>query len=230
MSAEIAVRRARIHAALFDLDGTLLDTAPDLAESANRMLVELGRAVLEEGAIRDYIGKGVVNLVHRCVEATGGGSAADCGHALAVFERHYVAGIANRTRPYPGVMEGLSVLERAGIPMGCVTNKAGCFTEPLLELTGLRRFFGVVVSGETAARKKPHPDPLLYAARALGTTPAETLMVGDSLNDVLAARAAGCPVVVVPYGYREGLALEELGADAVVASVEEAARSITMAA
>jgi phosphoglycolate phosphatase len=229
VSAEIAVRRPRIRAALFDLDGTLLDTAPDLAESANRMLAELGRGALEEVAIRDYIGKGVVNLVHRCVEATGGGSEADRDRALAVFERHYVAGIANRTHPYPGVVEGLVALERAGIPMGCVTNKAARFTEPLLELTDLRRFFGVVVSGETAARKKPHPDPLLYAARALGTPPAQTLMVGDSLNDVQSARAAGCPVVVVPNGYREGLALEDLGADAVVASVEEAARSITMA-
>jgi phosphoglycolate phosphatase len=126
------------------------------------------------------------------------------------------------------VVSGLEALERAGIAMGCVTNKAGRFTEPLLELTGLRRFFGVVVSGDTVERKKPHPDPMLYAAGKLGASPAETLVVGDSLNDVQSARAAGCAVVVVPYGYREGLSLEDLGADAVVASVEEAARSITM--
>jgi phosphoglycolate phosphatase len=224
-----AIRRESIRAALFDLDGTLLDTAPDLATAANRMLAELGRPALAEVEIRDYIGKGVVNLVHRCVEATGGGSEEDRRHALEVFERHYSAGIADRSRPYPGVLEGLVALERAGVPMGCVTNKAGRFTGPLLELTGLMRFFGVVVSGDTTERKKPHADPLLHAARMLGTAPEETLMVGDSLNDVQSARAAGCPVVVVPYGYREGLSLEELGADAVVASVEEAARSITMA-
>jgi phosphoglycolate phosphatase len=220
----------RFRAALFDLDGTLLDTAPDLAAAANRMLADLGRAPIDEDRIRDYVGKGVVNLVNRCFEATGGGADEDRGRAHEAFERHYIAGIAVRTRPYPGVLEGLAALERAGIPMGCVTNKAGRFTEPLLELTGLRRFFGVVVSGDTVERKKPHADPVLFATGRLGTKPEETLVVGDSLNDVQSARAAGCPVVVVPYGYREGLALEDLGADAVVATVEEAARSITMAA
>jgi phosphoglycolate phosphatase len=221
--------RGRVRAALFDLDGTLLDTAPDLASAANRMLADLGRLPLEEGRIRDYVGKGVANLVNRCFEASGGGPEEERGRAHEAFERHYIAGIAERTRPYPGVLDGLAALERAGIAMGCVTNKAGRFTEPLLERTGLRRFFGVVVSGDTVERKKPHADPMLYAASKLGTAPGETLVVGDSLNDVQSARAAGCPVVVVPYGYREGLALEDLGADAVVASVEEAARSITMA-
>jgi phosphoglycolate phosphatase len=220
----------RYRAALFDLDGTLLDTAPDLASAANRMLADLGRPALDEASIRDYVGKGVVNLVNRCFEASGGGSEEERERAHAAFERHYIAGIADRTTPYPGVLDGLAALERAGIPMGCVTNKAGRFTEPLLERTGLRRFFGVVVSGDTIERKKPHPDPVLYAAGKLGARPEETLVVGDSLNDVQSARAAGCTVVVVPYGYREGLALEDLGADAVVASVEEAARSITMAA
>lgn len=226
MAAPLPPRRYR--AALFDLDGTLVDTAPDLAAAANRMLADLGRASLPDDRIRDFVGKGVVNLVNKCFEASGGGGEEDRARAHAVFERHYSAGIADRSRPYPGVVDGLEALERAGIAMGCVTNKAGRFTEPLLELTGLRRFFGVVVSGDTVERKKPHPDPMLYAAGKLGASPAETLVVGDSLNDVQSARAAGCAVVVVPYGYREGLSLEDLGADAVVASVEEAARSITM--
>lgn len=223
-----AVPRRRYRAALFDLDGTLVDTAPDLAAAANRMLADLGRPALEAVQIRDYVGKGVVNLVNRCFEATGGGGEEERRRAMESFERHYTAGIADRSRPYPGVVDGLAALQRAGIALGCVTNKAGRFTEPLLELTGLRGYFGVVVSGDTVERKKPHPDPMLYAAGKLGADPAETLVVGDSLNDVQSARAAGCPVVVVPYGYREGLALEDLGADAVVASVEEAARSITM--
>jgi phosphoglycolate phosphatase len=226
--AAAAAPRKRFRAALFDLDGTLVDTAADLAAAANRMLADLGRPALDEEGVRDYVGKGVVNLVRRCVEATGGGSEEDHRKALEAFERHYIAGIADRSRPYPGVVDALAALERAGIAMGCVTNKAGRFTEPLLELTGLRRFFGVVVSGDTVERKKPHADPILYATGKLGAAPADTLMVGDSLNDVRSARAAGCPVVVVPYGYREGLALEDLGADAVVASVEEAARSITI--
>lgn len=227
MAAPLPPRRYR--AALFDLDGTLVDTAPDLAAAANRMLADLGRAALPDDRIRDFVGKGVVNLVNKCFEASGGGGEEERARAHAVFERHYSAGIADRSRPYPGVVDGLEALERAGIAMGCVTNKAGRFTEPLLELTGLRRFFGVVVSGDTVERRKPHPDPMLYAAGKLGASPAETLVVGDSLNDVQSARAAGCAVVVVPYGYREGLSLEDLGADAVVASVEEAARSITMA-
>ena len=214
----------RYRAALFDLDGTLLDTAPDLARAANLMLAELGRPALPEDEVRDYIGKGIVNLVRRCVESTGGGSEAQHQRALEVFERHYAGGIADASHPYPGVVAGLEALASAGIAMGCVTNKAGRFTEPLLELTGLRRYFGVVVSGDTVARKKPHADPLLYAADRLGAAPGETLMVGDSLNDVLSARAAGCPVVVVPYGYREGLSLDELKADAVVETVEDAAR------
>jgi phosphoglycolate phosphatase len=223
-----AVPARRFRAALFDLDGTLVDTAADLAAAANRMLADLGRPALDEDGIRDYIGKGVVNLVHRCLEATGGATEDERRRALEVFEVHYIAGIADRSRPYPGVVEGLLALERAGIALGCVTNKAGRFTEPLLERTGLRRFFGVVVSGDTVERRKPHADPMLFAAGKLGVSPGETLVVGDSLNDVLSAKAAGCPVVVVPYGYREGLSLRDLGADAVVASVEEAARSITM--
>lgn len=221
---------ARIRAVLFDLDGTLLDTAADLATAANAMLAEIGRGTLPEAQIRDYIGKGVQNLVARSLEATGGASAGEAARAMSVFERHYLAGIADRSRPYPGVVEGLEALARAGIPMGCVTNKAARFTEPLLERTGLMRFLGVVVSGDTVANKKPHAEPMLHAAARLGVSPAEALVVGDSLNDVQSARAAGCPVVVVPYGYREGLAIEALGADAVVASVEEAAKSITISA
>lgn len=215
-----------IRAALFDLDGTLLDTAPDLAAAGNRMLGDIGRAALAEARIRDFIGKGIVNLVRQCLEATGGGAEAEFERALAVFERHYLAGIADATQPYPGVVDGLEALQAHGIALGCVTNKAGRFTELVLERTGLRDYFGVVVSGDTVARKKPHPDPLLHAAEKLGAEPRETLMVGDSLNDVKSARAAGCPVVVVPYGYREGLAIEALGADAVVPTIAAAAQAV----
>jgi phosphoglycolate phosphatase len=219
---------AAIRAAILDLDGTLLDTAPDIAAAANRMLARLGRAQIAEEGVRDFIGKGIVKLVERCLEATGGAAPGEREDALRAFEDLYLARIADRSRPYPGVLEGLHAFEGAGIGLGCVTNKAARFTEPLLVLTGLRDFFGVVVSGDTTPRKKPHPEPLLFATRALGIEPAQALFIGDSRNDVACARAAGCPVVVVPYGYREGLAVEALGADAVVASVEEAAKSITM--
>lgn len=224
MSAPLAL--SGIRAALFDLDGTLLDTAPDLAAAGNRMLAELGRPLLSAEGIRDFIGKGIVNLVRRCMDATGGGDESDYARALTVFERHYEAGIVDATRPYPGVVEGLEALRRHGVALGCVTNKAGHFTDLLLARTGLRDYFGVVVSGDTVARKKPHPDPLLHAASQLGSAPGQTLMVGDSLNDVQSARAAGCPVVVVPYGYREGMSIESLGADAVVLTIAVAAQAV----
>ena len=225
MSATIAVR-----AVLIDLDGTLLETGPDIVAAANRMLEELGRPTLPEVRVSEFIGKGVANLVTRCLQETN--SPADAGNlaaALAIFERHYLAGVADRTRPYPGVVEGLERLASMGMPLGCVTNKAAMFTAPLLERTALARFFRVVVAGDTVAHKKPHPLPLMHAAAALGVAPAELLVIGDSANDVLAARAAGCPVFVVPYGYREGMSVESLAADRVVADLVEAAGSITMA-
>ncbi len=150
--------------------------------------------------------------------------------ALGRFEAAYLARVADRSRPYPGVVEGLERLRAARLPLGCVTNKASRFTLPLLAATGLSAYFGTVVSGDQVERKKPEPDALLLAARRLGVDPRHTLVIGDSGNDVKAARAAGCPVVVVPYGYREGVPVEALGADAVVQSVEAAAGWITMAA
>lgn len=223
--------RAGIRAVLLDLDGTLLDTAPDLATSANAMLAALGRPPLPEAQVIDFIGQGVATLVRRVLAATGGESAqATYAHALELFESAYLAHVADRSRPYPGVVSGLERLRAAGIPLGCITNKASRFTLPLLARTGLRPFFGAVVSGDEVARKKPEPDALIAAARTLGVEPAQAWVIGDSANDVKAARAAGCPVAVVPYGYREGLALEALEADAVVESVEAAAGWITMAA
>ncbi|APV48752.1 phosphoglycolate phosphatase [Betaproteobacteria bacterium GR16-43] len=216
-------------AVLLDLDGTLLDTAPDIASAANRMLLQLGRATLPEAQVVEFIGKGVANLVHRVLAETGGdGGAHD--HALEIFENTYLAHVADRSRPYPGVIAGLDRFRARGMALACVTNKASRFTLPLLAATGLSPYFGAVVSGDDVARRKPEPDAFLAAAGALGVTPAESWVIGDSANDVKAARAAGMAVVVVPYGYREGLAVEALGADAVVASLEAAAGSITMVA
>lgn len=223
--------RASLRAVLLDLDGTLLDTAPDIAEAANRLLVVLGRETLPEARIRDFIGQGIANLVRRVLEETQGPPVpAAMAEALALFESTYQACCAEKSRPYPGVLEGLRAFRAEGLKLGCVTNKAGRFTEPLLAATGLAPYFEVVVSGDDVARKKPAPDALLLAASRLGVAPGEAWMIGDSANDVASARAAGCPVAVVPYGYREGMAVEALGADAVVANLEEAARSITMGA
>lgn len=223
--------RASVRAVLLDLDGTLLDTAPDIATATNAMLARLGRRGLSETRIVEFIGQGIASLVRRVLAETGGaGPEAGFEDGLAHFEAAYFEHVADRSRPYPGVIEGLERLRRAGVPLGCVTNKASRFTRPLLSATGLEGYFGAVVSGDEVARKKPEPDALLAAAAALGVAARETWLIGDSANDVKAARAAGCPVAVVPYGYREGLAVHDLGADAVVPSVEAAAEWITMPA
>ena len=216
-------------AVLLDLDGTLLDTVPDIASAANTMLGKLGRPVLPEGDVLHLVGKGVHNLVHRVLEQTGGERPGDFDRALPLFEEAYLAHVADRSMPYPGVIAGLERFREHGLRLACVTNKASRFTRPLLVATGLAPYFEAVVCGDEVARKKPEPDAFLEAAARLGASPAQTWVIGDSANDVIAAKAAGMAVAVVPYGYREGLAVEALGADTIVASLEAAAGSITMA-
>ena len=225
------IELAHVKAVLLDLDGTLVDTAPDIATAANRMLAALGRDAVAESRVTEFIGQGIANLVRRVLAQSGGEASGAClAHALELFEAAYFEHVADRSRPYPGVVEGLDRFRAAGIPLGCVTNKASRFTSKLLSVTGLRPYFGSVVSGDDIAHKKPAPDVLLAAAAALGVEAAAAWVIGDSANDVKAARAAGCTVAVVPYGYREGLPVEALGADAIVASLEQAAGWITMAA
>jgi phosphoglycolate phosphatase len=215
-----------IKAVLIDLDGTLLDTVPDLADAANAMLAELGRLTLPVDTVRDFVGKGIPNLVGRCLGYPGESAAPDAQTALAVFWRHYAAVNGRRTRVYPGVVEGLQALRRAGLKTACVTNKAAAFTGPLLESTGLADLLDMTVSGDTLIEKKPHPLPFLHICAAFGIAPAEALVVGDSRNDVAGARAAGCPVFCVPYGYSEGEDVRDLGADAIVGTLEEAAHRL----
>jgi phosphoglycolate phosphatase len=214
-----------------DLDGTLLDTIPDLAAAANMMLAELGRAPLAIEVIRTFVGKGITNLVERTLagDLDGGADAGLVARALPIFERHYVEVNGRHTTIYPGVKEGLDRLQSRGLPLACVTNKSGRFTLPLLEQIGLAHYFRTVVAGDTLARKKPHPDPLLHACAALEIAPRDMLMIGDSLNDTQAARAAGCPVFCVTYGYNEGHDVRDLDTDAVVDSLVEAAELIEKA-
>ena len=215
-----------IRAVLIDLDGTLLDTVPDLADAANAMLAELGRLTLPQDTIRDFVGKGIPNLVGRCLGYPGESDAPEAREALALFKRHYAAVNGRKTRIYPGVPEGLHAMRHAGLKTACVTNKAAAFTEPLLAATGLAALLDLTVSGDTLAEKKPHPLPFLHLCERFGVAPAEALVIGDSRNDVAGARAAGCPVFCVPYGYSEGEDVRDLGADAIVATLEEAARRL----
>ncbi len=215
-----------LRAVLLDLDGTLLDTAPDIAAAANAMLADLGLPGRPPEVIATYIGRGLPGLVHRALTGALDGTAAAplFERALPLFERRYAEESGRRARPYPGVVEGLERMGALGLRLGCVTNKAGRFTQPLLDAQGLARYFGCVVSGDTLAQRKPDPRPVLHACALLDARPENALLIGDSLNDVLAARAAGCAVWCVPYGYSEGQPVEALGGDAVVGDLREAAR------
>jgi phosphoglycolate phosphatase len=214
---------ARVRAALIDLDGTLLDTIPDLAAAANRMLCELGAAALPLEAVKGFVGRGIENLVSRCLEASALPASVSEERALAIFSRCYEEESGLRTVLFPRVTQGLESLAAQGLRLACVTNKARRFTGPLLERTRLAGHFAVVVSGDDAEHLKPHPAPYLEACRRLGVRPAEALVIGDSRNDVIAAREAGCPVVCVPYGYNEGEAASQLQCDALVDDLAQAA-------
>lgn len=218
-----------IRAVIFDLDGTLLDSAPDLACAANQTLAELGLPRRDARLIATFIGKGIARLVERSLAGRIDGTA-DAGlleRALPIFERHYERESGRQTTVFPGVVEGLESLKRAAMPLACVTNKSGRFAAALLEKMGLASYFDVVVGGDTLERKKPDPLPFTYVCARLGVAPAQALVVGDSENDVAGARAAGCPVVCVPYGYNEGRPIESTGCDGVVASVLEAAMLVS---
>jgi len=215
-----------LKAALFDLDGTLLDTAPDLAMAANAMRIELGMPPLREDIVATFVGRGMENLVRRVLAGSLLGSeepTQDISGPLACFRRHYHAVNGDRARIFEGTLEGLQTLRADGIQLAVLTNKPTEFTVPLLEQTGLRGFFSVIVCGDTCEQKKPHPMPVLHACSLLGVEAAKAVVIGDSVNDAMAARAAGCPVLVVPYGYNEGRDVTTLDVDGIVSDIPAAA-------
>ncbi|MEW5942972.1 MAG: phosphoglycolate phosphatase [Pseudomonadota bacterium] len=224
-------RPLSVKAVVIDLDGTLLDTARDLAEAASRMLRELGRPATEVETIKGYIGNGIARLVKRALTGSMDGEpdAALFERALPLYQKHYADVLTLHTNPYPGVKEGLEALRGAGFRLACITNKAEKFTLPLLKEMGLLDFFELVLSGDTLPKKKPDPLPLRHAAAHFGAKPEEVLLIGDSLNDVQAARAAGCPVFCVPYGYNRGKDVRELDPDAVIGNIAEALKLIEKA-
>jgi len=212
-----------IRGIIFDLDGTLLDTAGEIVAAMNRSLEEMGLAPLEASRIQALIGRGVRSLVERALAEAHGGALIQVDRAVERFEAHYAQTVGTDARLFPGAMPGLKRLALAGIPMGVVTNKPRFFTEMLLERAEVKPLFKVLVAGDDGIARKPQGDMLEAACREMGTRPADTLMLGDSDNDVLAARAAGCPVWCVPYGYNEGRGPETLNCDRVVTTIEEAA-------
>jgi phosphoglycolate phosphatase len=222
--------RHTVKAVMIDLDGTLLDTIPDLACAANATLSEIGRSTLDIEVVKTFVGKGIPNLVKRCLtgslQTAGEPTQAELDRVLPLFLRHYAAVNGVGTTIYPGVVEGLDAMRRTGLKLACVTNKAAAFTEPLLEKMGLSSYFAIVVSGDTLPEKKPHPAQLLHICNALGVSPGEALLIGDSVNDVEAARRAGCAVFCVDYGYNEGGDVHDLDCDAIVSRLDEAAERL----
>jgi len=216
-------------AVLFDLDGTLLDTIADLADAANLMLAELGRPARSQGEIHSFVGKGIPNLVRRCMTEGTSATESEIETAVAVFRRHYAVVNGARTSIYPGVVETLQALRGRDIRLAVVTNKAEAFTLPLLERMGIATHFDTVVSGDTLPVKKPDPAVVQLACARLGVAPADALMIGDSANDALAAQGAGMPVLLVTYGYSEGVPVDTIECDGLLSNALQALDHIATA-
>ena len=196
-------RPLSVRAVLFDLDGTLVDSAPDLTLAANKMLSALGYPQVNCTQVKGWVGDGVRSLVLRALTAILGDvpdeSLIEQGYVL--FQRYYAESVYQDSTLYPGVHETLQTLKSSGLALACVTNKPSRFTKPVLEKSGLTGFFGAVVSGDDLPLKKPDPAPLQFAAEQLGVPLTACVLVGDSINDISAAGAAGIPVLWATYGY-----------------------------
>ena len=219
---------AAFDAAIIDLDGTMVDTLGDFAQALGRMLDDLALPGIERTHIERMVGKGSEHLIKsvlRHVLAQAGQAPAAINteaiypQAWARYQHHYLAINGQYAQVYPGVPEGLHALRSAGLRLACLTNKPTAFALPLLRAKGLDGFFDQVFGGDAFERKKPDPLPLVKTCAALGSAPARTLMVGDSSNDAQAARAAGCPVVLVTYGYNHGQPATDVDADGWVGSL-----------
>ena len=212
-----------VQAIVIDLDGTMLNTAPQLSEAANRMLRDMDYAPVSQELLASYIGNGISWLVKRALtgDMHATPDAALYDHALPIFEKHYTE-LLLESKVFEDVIEGLDTMRAAGFRLGCITNKVERYTTPLLAGVGLAKYFEIVLAGDTLPEKKPHPMPLLHAAKFFGVPIEQLLLIGDSLNDTLAARAAGCPVFCVPYGYNHGEPVETLDLDAVIANLSAA--------
>jgi phosphoglycolate phosphatase len=207
-------------AAIVDLDGTMVDTVGDFEVALRLALADLGLPPVGRGFISRTVGKGSEHLLTRTL-AEVGADAALYEQAWARYQHHYLAINGQHSDVFPGVLEGLRALRDAGLALACLTNKPTAFARPLLAAKGLDGYFAHAFGGDAFARKKPDPLPLLKTCEALGTDPARTLMVGDSSNDAAAARAAGCPVVLVSYGYNHGEPVASAQPDAVVDRLDQ---------
>lgn len=209
----------------FDLDGTLVDTLDDLAAACKRMLAELEEPPRSVEEVHTFVGKGMAVLVERCLTHDEPPDPVRLQAAIESFRRHYTAVNGLYAQVFPVVFDGLRAWKAAGLTLAVVTNKPAVFTETLIERMGLAHYFKVLVSGDTTPYKKPHPEPILHACRQMGVDPVRNLHIGDSINDIQAARAAGCVTYCVPYGYNEGKPLDGSTCDALVPDLLAAYRA-----
>ncbi|HEY9150747.1 MAG TPA: phosphoglycolate phosphatase [Gammaproteobacteria bacterium] len=208
---------------LIDVDGTLVDSVPDLAYCVDEMMKALDLPVHGEAKVRNWVGNGVERLVRRALvgQLEGEPDEALFQRAYPIFLELYADNTSKRSTLYPGVAEGVAWLKAQGYRLGCVTNKAAQFTLPLLKDLGVHDDFEIIISGDTLPQKKPDPAPLLHAARFFGVQPEQALMIGDSVSDVKAARAAGFQIVCMSYGYNHGADIRDFHPDAVIDSMVE---------
>ena len=214
---------ARPHMVLIDVDGTLVDSVPDLAYCVDAMMDQLGLPRRGESEVRLWVGNGVERLVRRALIGTLDGEPDEAlfNKAYPIYLELYDANVSERSMLYPGVREGLAWLKQQGFKLGCVTNKAAQFTLPVLKNLGVYDDFGIVICGDTLPQKKPDPAPLLHAAKHFGVSPQQSLMLGDSVSDVKAARAAGFKIICMSYGYNHGQDIRTAHPDAVIDSMAE---------
>lgn len=216
-------RKVPVDAALFDLDGTLVHSLGDFVVAVRATFGELGLPAMDAAAVAPLLGKGVDHLVHTMLaHAVGAQRATELfPEAKPIYWRHYVAANGLHSEVFVGVRSALERLGAAGVQLACVTNKPMAFAQPLLHAMGLQGHFALVSGGDSHPRMKPDPLPLLAACARLGVVPARTLMVGDSTNDSEAARAAGCPVVLMRYGYNHGVSVDQVDCDAALDDLNE---------
>jgi len=219
---------AGVRAAIIDLDGTMLDTIPDFHVAINGMRAELGLTAITQEQIALMVGKGSENLIRSVLALDWDAARVEAAFAQAMdaYQRHYLSINGNYSALYPDVIEGLTAMKAQGLRLACVTNKPISFTTPLLKQKGLDGFFEVVYGGDSLPRKKPDPLPLQTVCADFGLQPAQVVAIGDSSNDAQAARAAGCPVLTMPYGYNHGESIHDIDSDGIVNTLLEAASLI----
>jgi phosphoglycolate phosphatase len=215
---------------LIDLDGTLIDSVPDLAHAADAMLSKLGFPKRGEAAARQWIGNGIERFVKRALTGQMAAEPEEAlfEQALPLFKHYYAECNGRYSTLYPGVREGLDFLKSKTYPLACITNKAAQFTIPLLKTLNVYEDFRLVLSGDSLPKQKPDPLPLLHAAEYFHSDPHQSLMIGDSINDVQAARAANFQIICVSYGYNHGEDIRTAGADAVIDSLLDLPPWLTM--